>query len=157
MSGGQQIDSAQGTVGGCNRSVPLRSKKVGGGTAEALLSGQAVSGQTGTLVAAKGASLTGISVTFQQGTLLYRGQATLTWNPVTTNTDGSPCTDLAGYMILHGTSPNFYSEFVTLGLVTTYVWGGLLPGVTHYWVVQAFDTEVPPKFSPNSAEASKTY
>jgi hypothetical protein len=176
MAGGQQINSGQGFLGvlgsdvneaatgseatlaagstGNGRFLPLRSKKVGGGTATFELTGQAVSAVTGSLIAAKGAILTGLSVSFSQGTVLYRGVATLSWNPVTTNSDGTPITDLAGYRILHGTAPGIYSDNVELGIVTTYVWSGLLPG-THYWVVQAKDTAN--QYSGNSAEVSKTY
>jgi hypothetical protein len=35
------------------------------------------------------------------------GQATLSWDPPTTNVDGTPLTDLAGYKVYYGT-PGFW-------------------------------------------------
>ncbi len=177
MAGGQQINSAQGFLGVLGSDVtaaptgsaataaagtatsamflPLRSKKVGGGTAAALLTGRVAQVLPGTLTAAKQFQLVGSAITLAQGVLLFRGQVTISWDAVTTNSDGSPITDLAGYRILHGTTSGAYSDSVTLGLVTSYVWDGLLPGFTHYFVVQAFDTSN--QFSGNSAEAAKAF
>lgn len=170
MPGGQAFTGSQGTLigeggdnnfavtgtaatgattsPGTNGFIPLRSKRTGGGTATYALTGRAVTGATGTLLFIKGPVLAGSVLTALPGTLLYRGQATISW---IANTEP----DLAGYRILHGTTPGVYSEFATVGLVTSYVWGGLLPHVTHYWVVQAFDQV--PNFSGNSAEVSKAY
>jgi len=38
----------------------------------------------------------------------------LTWDVPTTNTDGTPLTDLAGYELLMGTSPNNYSRSINI-------------------------------------------
>jgi len=49
------------------------------------------------------------------------GSATLSWMPPTQNTDGSPLTNLAGYKIYWGRSPQSYANSVTLhnpGLAT---------------------------------------
>lgn len=174
MSGGQQITSGQGTLTAAKSDVatgseattaagdtgnthflPLRSKKIGGGSASAVLGGQAITGATGSLTSASRLTPSGIQISAAQGTLSYRGQATISWTAVTTNSDGTPLTDLAGYRILHGTAPTVYFESVTLGIVTSYAWGGLSPGTTHYFVVEAFDTSN--NFSPKSAEVTKTY
>lgn len=69
------------------------------------------------------------------------GSATLSWEPPTTNTDGSPLTDLTGYVIRYGTSPDDLATELRLdnpGL-TTYVLTGLEPG-TWYFQVAAFNS-----------------
>ncbi len=180
MAGGQQINSAQGTLtalGGDNNaaatgqaatatagSIPdhthaigLKSKKVGGGTAQALLNGQQIALSQGAVGYAEAYALTGQSITVSPGILLFRGQVTISWNAVTTNSDGSPASDIAGYRILHGTTSGVYNgaDTVNLGLATSYVYGGLLPGFTHYFVVQARDNAG--QFSANSTEAAKAF
>ena len=55
------------------------------------------------------------------------GSATLSWTPPTTNTDGSPLTNLAGYKIYWGTSQGTYPNSVTLNN----------PGLTSYVVEQS--------------------
>src|SRR3972149_5909585 len=48
------------------------------------------------------------------------GEAILTWDPPTTNTDGTPLTDLAGYKIHYGTTSGNYTTVIDVGNVTTY-------------------------------------
>ena len=173
MAGGQQISSSQGTLiglGGDNNQalsgsastgtagdpgknalVPLRSKKTGTGSATAALTGRAATFAQGTLIAIKSLSpvLTGSVATFAQGTLLYRGQAMISWNA---NTEP----DLARYRVLHGTTSLGENEFVDVfPPSTSYVWGGLQPGLTHYFYVEAVDTSG--NVSLPSAEVSKAY
>jgi hypothetical protein len=114
------------------------------------------SGVTGTLVyGGEAFALVGLSLTGAQGVLTYLGLALLNWNVVTTNQDGTPCTDLAGYRIYHGTVSHIYDPpAVDAGNVLTYQWNGLTPG-THYFAVTAYDTSN--NESENSAEVSKTY
>jgi len=84
------------------------------------------------------ATLPAFSITVQQAST---GSATLSWQPPTQRTDGSPLSDLAGYRILYGTSLGNYSNRVTLynpGL-TSYVVDNLSQG-TWYFVMTAFDT-----------------
>ena len=67
------------------------------------------------------------------------GTADVSWTPPTTNTDGSTLTDLAGYNIYYGTSPNALTQEVqvsTIG-VTNYVISGLTSG-TWYFAVTAY-------------------
>ena len=67
------------------------------------------------------------------------GTADVSWTPPTTNTDGSTLTDLAGYNIYYGTSPNALNQQVqvtTIG-VTNYVINGLTSG-TWYFAVTAY-------------------
>jgi hypothetical protein len=97
-------------------------------------------------------ALATFSVTVQA---VATGSATLTWNPPTQNTDGSPLTDLAGYKIYWGTSQGTYPNSVTLtnpGL-TSYVVTNLVSG-TYYFVATALNSEGVE--SSYSASASKT-
>lgn len=92
-----------------------------------------------------------ISVTGSQTT----GSATLSWQPPTSNTDGSPLTNLAGYVVRYGTAPNALDIQVRIdnpGLVT-YVVSDLAPA-TWYFQVVAFNS-VGVESSP-SATGSKT-
>ena len=68
------------------------------------------------------------------------GSATLSWLPPTTNSDGSPLTNLAGYKIYWGTSAESFPNSVTLdnpGL-TRYVVTDLVPG-TWFFVATALN------------------
>ncbi len=66
------------------------------------------------------------------------GSATLSWTPPTTNTNGTPLTNLAGYRVYWGPSAGNYTSSVTLSNpgLTSYVVGNLVPG-TYYFVVTA--------------------
>ena len=69
------------------------------------------------------------------------GSATLTWLPPTTNTDGSPLTNLSGYRVYWGTALGDYPNTVMLdnpGL-TTYVVENLAPA-TYYFTVKSLNT-----------------
>ena len=64
--------------------------------------------------------------------------ATVSWEAPTTNTNGTPLTDLVGYRIYFGSSPEELGHIVqinTIGL-QTYVIDGLIPG-TWYFAVRA--------------------
>jgi hypothetical protein len=69
------------------------------------------------------------------------GSATLRWTPPTTNTNGSPLTNLAGYRVHWGPAPGNYPNSVTLNNagLTSYVVTNLVPG-THYFVVTAVNS-----------------
>ena len=81
------------------------------------------------------ASLPAFSVAVQA---LATGSATLSWQPPTTNTDGTALTNLAGYKIYWGTSPGNYSSSATINNsgITTYVVESLTPN-TYYFAVKA--------------------
>ena len=73
------------------------------------------------------------------GTNAATGTADVSWTAPTTNTDGSTLTDLAGYNIYYGTSPNALNQevqVVTIG-VSNYVISGLTSG-TWYFAVTAY-------------------
>jgi Putative Ig domain len=69
------------------------------------------------------------------------GSATLSWLPPTTNIDGSPLTNLAGYRVYWGTSVGDYPNSVTLNNpgLSSYIVANLVPG-THYFVATALNT-----------------
>ncbi len=78
--------------------------------------------------------------------------ATLTWDPPTTNADGTPLTDLAGYKIYYGTSPDNYTVVINVGNVTIYRIDNMPLG-TYYFAVTAYDTAM--NESDYSNEVSK--
>lgn len=64
---------------------------------------------------------------------------TLTWVPPTENTDGTPLTDLSGYIILYGPGVGMLDQTITLtnpGL-TTYVIDGLTLGTPYSFEMEA--------------------
>jgi hypothetical protein len=66
---------------------------------------------------------------------------TLTWDAPTTNTDGSPLTDLAGYRLYRGVATGIYGPPTDVGNVTAYTVTGLLSETMYYFVVTAYDTD----------------
>jgi hypothetical protein len=83
------------------------------------------------------ASLPAFSVAVQA---VATGSATLTWLPPTTNTDGTPLMNLAGYKVYWGTSPGNYSSSATIMSpgITSYVVESLTPN-TYYFAVKALN------------------
>ena len=80
--------------------------------------------------------------------------ATLTWGAPTTNADGTPLTDLAGYKVYQGTSSGVYgSTAIDVRNVLTHQVTGLPQGL-HCFVVTAYDTSA--NESSRSTEACKT-
>lgn len=67
------------------------------------------------------------------------GKATLIWDAPTTNMDGTPITDLAGFKVYFGSTPGVYEIPVDAGVETTYTVIGFNPG-TYYFAVTAYDT-----------------
>jgi hypothetical protein len=61
------------------------------------------------------------------------GSISISWNPVAD-------TDLAGYRVYYGTSPNSYSQNVDVGNVTSKTLTGLTDCTTWYVAVKAYDT-----------------
>ena len=68
--------------------------------------------------------------------------ATLNWSPVTTNEDGSPSTELAGYRVLYGTESGNYTTTVEIADpdAANAVISNLEANTTYYFVVTAYDT-----------------
>jgi Putative Ig domain len=65
------------------------------------------------------------------------GTATLTWVPPTTNTNGSPLTDLAGFIVNYGTSPNSLTQTIEVASpsATGYTVQNLAAGTWYFTVV----------------------
>jgi hypothetical protein len=106
------------------------------GVATISTSGLAASIATGsTTVTAAWGSVSG-STTL---TVKTTGSATLAWNAPTTNTDGTPLTDLAGHKIYFGTSSGSYTTIMDVGNVTTYTINNLSSG-TYYFTVTSYDS-----------------
>jgi hypothetical protein len=91
-----------------------------------------------TTITAKSGSVSG-SAAMNVTDILSSGTALLSWTPPTTNIDGTPLTDLAGYVIYYGTSSSNYTNIVDVGNVNTYSVNGL-PSGTIYFAVTAYDT-----------------
>ncbi len=84
----------------------------------------------------------------------FSASATLSWDAPTTNTDGSPLADLAGYKLYYGTSSGSYSQTINVGTTSSYTVTGLLGG-TYYFAVTAYDSEG--NESAYSNEVSKAF
>jgi hypothetical protein len=69
------------------------------------------------------------------------GAASLTWEPPTTNTDGSALTNLAGYRIVYGASPTQLTQTIQVANagMSSYVVENLAPG-TYYFALRAYTT-----------------
>jgi hypothetical protein len=83
------------------------------------------------------------------------GAVTLSWQPPTQNSDGTPLFDLAGYNIYVGTSSNSYEQMIRLdnpGL-TTYVVENLSAG-TYYFAATAFNSSDVESFFSGEAVVS---
>jgi hypothetical protein len=76
------------------------------------------------------------------------GQVQLTWNPPTTNADGSPLTNLAGFKVYWGTTPGNYSTSATIMNpgIASYLVENLTPNTYHFAVtaLNASGTESEP-------------
>ncbi len=70
-------------------------------------------------------------------TQVSNGSATLSWLPPTTNTNGTPLTNLAGYKIYYGTSSSSLNQSaqVTNPGIATYVIDNLSPATWYFSVV----------------------
>ena len=84
----------------------------------------------------------------------HAAQATLTWDPPTTNADGTPLTDLAGYKVYYGTAAGNYSTVIDAVNVTSYTVPNLTNNATYYFATTAYDTSA--NESNFSNEVSKT-
>jgi hypothetical protein len=82
------------------------------------------------------ASLPAFTVSVNQ---ISAGNATLDWTPPTQNTDGTVLTDLAGYHVHYGMSPDQMTQSVSVSNpgLTSYVVDGLSPG-TWYFAVTSY-------------------
>lgn len=68
------------------------------------------------------------------------GTVTVSWDAPTTNADGSPLTDLAGYQVYYGTTPGSHSTMLKAGTAMQLVVAGLTDGQTYWFSSTALDT-----------------
>jgi len=115
-------------------------------TATGRLQGTPSAGQVGTysniaISVSDGSASASLAAFSINVVAVANGSATLTWTPPTTNTDGSPLTNLAGYRVRWGPAPGNYTNTVTLNNpgLASYVVTNLVPG-THYFVVTAVNS-----------------
>jgi len=78
---------------------------------------------------------------------------TLAWDASTTNADGTPLTDLAGYKVYYGNSSGSYTVSVDVGNLTGAIISNLESGIWCF-AVTAYDTSG--NESEYSDEACKT-
>jgi PKD repeat protein len=64
----------------------------------------------------------------------------LSWSAPTTNADGTPLTDLAGYKVYYGSASQTYGTPIDVGSTTTSTLTGLIGGQRYYFAVKAYDT-----------------
>ena len=81
--------------------------------------------------------------------------ATVTWSMPSLNTDGTPLTDVSGYLIYYGTSPANLAQsvLVTGAGVTSGVVSGLVPG-TYYFAVTTINSAGTASTLSNAASAT---
>lgn len=72
--------------------------------------------------------------------VLFAGTAQLSWTAPTTNTDGTPLNNLAGYKVYYGTASRNYSQSANVGNVTTYTIPNLTDGTTYYFATTAINS-----------------
>jgi hypothetical protein len=79
-------------------------------------------------------ALTAFSISVTQ---YSTGSVSLSWNPPTTNTNGTSLTDLAGYKIYYGTSSSSLNQSVeiTNSGIASYVIGNLSPATWYFSLV----------------------
>ena len=82
-------------------------------------------------------------------------QAGLSWNAPTTNSNGTPITDLAGYKIHIGNASRSYQQTIDTGRVTNYTVSNLTDGSSYYFAVTAYNSAGVE--SPYSSEVSKSF
>jgi len=73
-------------------------------------------------------------------TLMFLLAVTFTWDMPTTNTDGTPLTDLAGARIYCGEVSNSAFLIATVGNVSTYTTDEFPENITQYCSMTAYDT-----------------
>jgi len=64
----------------------------------------------------------------------------LAWEAPTTNADGTPLTDLAGYRVYYGSASGVYEQTKDVGNVTTFPVTGLMSATLYFFVATAYDT-----------------
>ena len=71
---------------------------------------------------------------------LQAAEVQLTWTAPATNVDGTPLTDLAGYLVYYGQTSGNLTLKADVGNQTTYLLSGLVGCQICYYAVTAYDT-----------------
>ena len=74
----------------------------------------------------------------EESTPVHSGSVTLSWSAPTTNSDGSPLTDLGGYIVHYGTSTGNYAYSSNIGNFTSTTISNLSPGIW-YFAITTYD------------------
>lgn len=86
------------------------------------------------------AAMTGACLFIATATASYSADVNLSWEAPTSNTDGSPASDIKGYRVHVGTAPGVYTRSEETGNRTTATIGSLSESQTYYFAVTAFDS-----------------
>jgi hypothetical protein len=70
----------------------------------------------------------------------HAGETILSWEATTTSSDGTPLTDVAGYMVHYGQTSQNYTSIIDVGNQTSYTLTGLAEGQIDYFAVTAYDS-----------------
>ena len=92
-------------------------------------------------------TLRGFSVAVTEGAT---GSVTISWMPPTTNSDGTPITDLAGYQIVYGPSASNLTQTINVSSagLTSYVIDNLTPGTWYFAIKSVNNTGANSSASP---------
>jgi len=71
----------------------------------------------------------------------HAGEVSLVWDAATTNTDGTPLTNLGGYEIVRGQAARTYTWTSNVGNVLTARFTGLTEGTRYYWSGRAYNAD----------------
>jgi len=95
-----------------------------------------------TVIAFDAANNTTSSNTLSVNTDSPTGVATVSWTPPTYNTNNSLLTDLSGYKIYYGTSPDTLTNSISINGtgITSYVINNLDTNVTYYFSITAINS-----------------
>jgi hypothetical protein len=95
----------------------------------------------------KTVTLRGFSIAVTEG---GTGSVTISWMPPTTNSDGTPITNLAGYQIVYGTSASALVQTINVSSagLTSYVVDNLAPGTWYFAIKSVNNSGVNSSESP---------
>ncbi len=101
-------------------------------------------GQTTNAASVNGAAVEAPTktATVSSATSSVTGVVTLSWLPPTENTDGSALTDLSGYKIYYGTSPDALTNTIALNNagLTSYVIENLVVDANYYFAITSINS-----------------
>jgi hypothetical protein len=136
------IDRSQGIDQGIDDSGSTSSGAPGGSTAAPITAATPPTSGSGSSGAGTTTVATGSKATTPVQVVTTNGVATLDWMPPTQNSDGSVLTNLAGYTVYYGTSPNDLSQSVKISNagLSAYTVTGLNSG-TWYFAVTSYSAD----------------